>query len=165
MVSLGKPMGNGYPVAALVLRPEVLAEFGAKGRYFNTFGGNAVAAATAIAVMEVIEHENLLQNATTVGAYMAEGLRALAGRHSALGPLRAAGLFLGQDITRDGQPDAGQAARIVNALRDAGVLISATGPKGHTLKIRPPLILQKAEADIFLTKLDQVLTPDQVLTR
>ena len=165
MVSLGKPMGNGYPVAALVLRPEVLAEFGAKGRYFNTFGGNAVAAATAIAVMEVIEHENLLQNATTVGACMAEGLRALAGRHSALGPLRAAGLFLGQDITRDGQPDAGQAARIVNALRDAGVLISATGPKGHTLKIRPPLILQKAEADIFLTKLDQVLTPDQVLTR
>lgn len=158
MVSLGKPMGNGYPVAALVLRPEVLAEFGAKGRYFNTFGGNAVAAATAIAVMEVIEQEHLLQNATHVGAHLANGLRRLAQRHATLGPLRAAGLFLGQDITTNGQPDAKEAARIVNALRDAGVLISATGPKGHTLKIRPPLILQQAEADLFLTKLDQVLT-------
>ena len=159
MVSLGKPMGNGYPVAALVLRPEVLAEFGAKSRYFNTFGGNAVAAATAIAVMEVIESENLLQNATRTGAHMAIGLRALAKRHPTLGPLRAAGLFLGQDITQNGQPAPGEAARIVNALRVAGVLISATGPQGHTLKIRPPLILQQAEADIFLDRLDQVLTP------
>ena len=157
MVSLGKPMGNGYPVAALVLRPEVLAEFGAKGRYFNTFGGNAVACATAIAVMEVIEDEALLHNAATVGQHMAEGLRALAKTHESLGPLRATGLFLGQDITRDGAPDGAEAARVVNALRDAGVLISATGPKGHTLKIRPPLILQKAEADLFLSKLDHAL--------
>ena len=159
MVSLGKPMGNGYPVAALVLRPEVLAEFGAKVRYFNTFGGNAVAAATAIAVIEVIEQENLLTNAATVGSYLANGLRALATRHDALGNLRATGLFFGQDITRDGAPDPKEAARIVNALRHAGVLISATGPKGHTLKIRPPLILQHSHADIFLDRLDQVLTP------
>ena len=138
MVSLGKPMGNGYPVAALDLRPEVLAEFGAKGRYFNTFGGNAVACATAIAVMEVIEDQALLHNAATVGQHMADGLRALAKTHASLGPLRATGLFLGQDITRDGTPDGAEAARVVNALRDAGVLISATGPKGHTLKIRPP---------------------------
>ncbi|MGV8989265.1 MAG: aspartate aminotransferase family protein [Cypionkella sp.] len=157
MVSLGKPMGNGYPVAALVLRPEVLAEFGAKGRYFNTFGGNAVAAATAIAVMEVIEGENLLQNATTVGAYLANGLRALAKDHAALGPLRSTGLFFGQDITQDGQPAPEKAVRIVNALRDAGVLISATGPNGHVLKIRPPLVLQQTEADILLDRLDQVL--------
>ncbi len=157
MVSLGKPMGNGYPVAALVLRPEVLAEFGAKGRYFNTFGGNAVACATAIAVMEVIEDENLLHNAATVGQHLAEGLRALAKTHDSLGPLRATGLFLGQDITRDGAPDGAEAARVVNALRDEGVLISATGPKGHTLKIRPHLILQQTEADLFLTKLDHAL--------
>ena len=158
MVSLGKPMGNGYPVAGLVLRPEALAEFGAKSRYFNTFGGNAVAAATAIAVMEVIEQENLLQNAATVGAHIASGLRALAKDHATLGPLRHAGLFFGQDIPRDGQPAPAEAARIVNALREAGVLISATGPKGHTLKIRPPLILQEAEADLFLDRLDQALT-------
>lgn len=157
MVSLGKPMGNGYPVAALVLRPEVLAEFGAKARYFNTFGGNAVASATAIAVMEVIEGENLIANAARVGAHLAEGLRSLAQRHAQLGPLRAVGLFLGQDITKDGAPDGAEAARIVNALREAGVLISATGPYGHTLKIRPPLILQQAEADLFLDRLDQAL--------
>ncbi|MBI1173397.1 aminotransferase class III-fold pyridoxal phosphate-dependent enzyme [bacterium] len=157
MVSLGKPMGNGYPVAGLVLRPEVLARFGAKGRYFNTFGGNAVAAATAIAVMEVIEQEGLLQNAAMIGAHLAQGLRDLAKRHSALGPLRAAGLFFGQDIVRDGQPAPVEAARVVNALREAGVLISATGPAGHVLKIRPPLILQRAEADLFLDRLDQVL--------
>ena len=159
MVSLGKPMGNGYPVAALVLRPEVLAEFGAKGRYFNTFGGNAVACATAIAVMEVSEDQALLHNAATVGQHMADGLRALAKTHASLGPLRATGLFFGQDITRDGSPDGVEAARVVNALRDAGVLISATGPKGHTLKIRPPLILQKSQADLFLEKLDQALKP------
>lgn len=158
MVSLGKPMGNGYPVAGLVLRPDVLEGFGAKVRYFNTFGGNAVAAATAIAVMEVIEQDNLLHNATTVGAHMAKGLSALAQRHESLGPLRSAGMFLGQDIVQNGQPSAKEASRIVNALRDAGVLISATGPHGHVLKIRPPLVLQTAEADIFLSKLDQVLT-------
>ena len=158
MVSLGKPMGNGYPVAALVLRPEILSEFGAKVRYFNTFGGNAVACATAIAVMEVIENENLLQNVTTIGTYLAIGLRSLAERHECLGTLRATGLFFGQDITHEGNPDPKNAARIVNALRDAGVLISATGPKGHTLKIRPPLVLQQEHADIFLNKLDQVLT-------
>lgn len=158
MVSLGKPMGNGYPVAGLVLRPEVLAEFGAKARYFNTFGGNAVASATALAVLEVIEGEDLLANAAKVGAHMAAGLRALASRHAALGDLRAAGLFLGQDILEDGQPSASAAARVVNRLRDAGVLISATGPKGHVLKIRPPLVLKSAEADIFLDKLDQALS-------
>lgn len=158
MVSLGKPMGNGYPVAALVLRPEVLSEFGAKARYFNTFGGNAVAAATAIAVMEVIEQENLIENAAKVGGHMASGLQSLASRHAQLGPLRAVGLFLGQDITKDGAPDGKEAARIVNALRHAGVLISATGPHGHTLKIRPPLVLQQAEANLFLDRLDQALS-------
>ncbi len=114
MVSMGKPMGNGYPVAGLVLQPEVIAAFGAKARYFNTFGGNAVAAATAMAVLEVIEDEALQANAATIGAYFRDGLLDLAKRHTALGPLRAAGLFLGQDIVTDGQPDAGPAVRIVN---------------------------------------------------
>lgn len=158
MVSLGKPMGNGYPVAGLVLRPEVLESFGRKARYFNTFGGNAVAAATALAVMEVIETEGLRQNAQAVGSHLAAGLTALAGRHESLGALRAAGLFLGQDVVRDGAPDAQGAARLVNRLREAGVLISATGPHGHVLKIRPPLVLRREEADLFLDRLDQALS-------
>ena len=157
MVSLGKPMGNGYPVAGLVLRPEVVAEFGAKARYFNTFGGNAVAAATAMAVLEVVENEGLQANAERVGSYLRAGLRALAKTHERLGPLRSAGLFLGQDIVTNGTTDAAETTRIVNALRAAGILISATGPNANTLKIRPPLVFSTAHADRFLQGLDGVL--------
>jgi 4-aminobutyrate aminotransferase-like enzyme len=157
MVSLGKPMGNGYPVAGLVLRPEVVAEFGAKGRYFNTFGGNAVAAATAAAVLDVIEGEGLIANARTTGAHLDGGLRALATRFPALGAVRGAGLFIGADIVTDGAPDAALAHRIVNDLRAARVLISATGRTASTLKIRPPLVFTPEHADIFLERLARVL--------
>ena len=157
MVSLGKPMGNGYPVAGLVIRPEVLAAFGAKARYFNTFGGNAVAAATAMAVLEVVQGEALQDNARVVGTAFAEGLRALAKIYPCLGELRAAGLFLGQDIVTDGAPDAALTGRIVNDLRAARVLISATGPLGHVLKIRPPLVFSQANVDHFLTAFEGVL--------
>ncbi|MCV2869417.1 aspartate aminotransferase family protein [Defluviimonas sp. WL0002] len=157
MVSLGKPMGNGYPVAGLVLRPEPVERFGAKGRYFNTFGGNAVAAATASAVLDVIEDEGLIGNAKVTGAYLADGLRALAGRFDAIGSIRAAGLFIGVDIVAADQPDARRTHRIVNALREAGVLISATGRNANTLKIRPPLVFGRDHADIFVDRLDGVL--------
>lgn len=158
MVSLGKPMGNGYPVAGLVIRPEVVAEFGAKARYFNTFGGNAVAAATALAVLEVVEGEGLQANAAKVGALFRQGLDDLASRHAALGRTRSAGLFLGTDIVdADGQPDGAKAGRIVNDLRTAGVLISATGKRGHVLKIRPPLVFSAENVDFFLDRLETVL--------
>ena len=157
LVSLGKPMGNGYPVAGLVLKPEVIAKFGAKARYFNTFGGNAVASATAMAVLEVIENEHLQANAQTTGAYFRDALLTLAKSHESLGPLRAAGLFLGQDIVTGGQPDGPKAVRLTNALRDKRILISATGPHGHTLKIRPPLVFSRANVDRFMEGLDGVL--------
>lgn len=157
MVSMGKPMGNGYPLAGLALRPEVVAEFGRNGRYFNTFGGNAVAAAVGNAVLDVIEEEGLIANAREVGADFAAGLRGLAGQHEALGDLRAEGLFLGLDVIRDGAPDPAGAARIVNGLRDEGVLISATGPLGHVLKIRPPLTFSRDNLAFFLDRLDRVL--------
>jgi 4-aminobutyrate aminotransferase-like enzyme len=158
MVSLGKPMGNGYPMAGLVLRPKTIAEFGAKARYFNTFGGNAVAAAVGLAVLDVIRDEGLQQNATTVGTALAEGLRALATRHDALGETRAAGLFIGQTILTDGQSDPIRTARLVNALRDNRILISSTGAQGDSLKIRPPLPFSHSNVDQFLTTLDKVLT-------
>lgn len=158
MVSLGKPMGNGYPVAGLVMQPRVIEAFGAKARYFNTFGGNAVAAATAMAVLEVIEGEGLQANCAKVGAAFAEGLRGLAKGHAALGELRAVGLFLGQDIVDgEGRPDAARAGWIVNRLREEGVLISATGPKGHVLKIRPPLVFSHENVAFFLDRLERVL--------
>jgi len=155
MVSMGKPMGNGYPIAGLALQPHVIANFGENARYFNTFGGNAVAAATAMAVLDVIETEGLQANAAEVGAYFRDGLQSLT--HPSLGPLRAAGLFLGQDIVTEGQPDAAKAALIVNRLRQNHILISATGPKGHVLKIRPPLVFTKAHVDHFLQGLTKAL--------
>lgn len=137
LVSMGKPMGNGYPVAALAMRPEVIAEFGAKSRYFNTFGGNAVAASVALAVLDVIRDEGLMENARQVGGAFLQGLQAI--RHERLGEVRGAGLFLGADILRDGKPDAEGATRLVNLLREDGILISATGAQGNILKLRPPL--------------------------
>ena len=157
MVSLGKPMGNGYPMAGLVVQPGIIEAFGTKARYFNTFGGNAVAAAVGMAVLDVIRDEGLMQNAATVGAAFATGLRALGQRYETLGETRAAGLFLGVDIVTNGQPDATRAARLVNALRQNGILISATGPLGHTLKIRPPLVFSTANTDQFLDRLDTIL--------
>jgi len=158
MVSMGKPMGNGYPVAGLVLQPRVIEAFGTRARYFNTFGGNAVAAATAMAVLEVIEGEGLQANAARVGAYFRDGLLALAAQHDSLGPLRSAGLFLGQDIVTDGQPDAAKAGRIVNHLRQNHILISATGAQGHVLKIRPPLVFTTQNVDQVLQGLAAALT-------
>ncbi len=158
MVSLGKPMGNGYPVAGLVIQPRVIEAFGSKARYFNTFGGNAVAAATALAVLDVVEGERLMDNAREVGGAFADGLRGLAKDHAPLGELRAVGLFLGQDIVDgEGRPDATKAGWIVNRLREEGVLISATGPKGHVLKIRPPLVFSHENVAFFLERLERVL--------
>ncbi|MBE2277832.1 MAG: aminotransferase class III-fold pyridoxal phosphate-dependent enzyme [Rhodobacteraceae bacterium] len=157
MVSLGKPMGNGYPVAGLVLRPELAAEFGAAARYFNTFGGNAVAAATADAVLSVIEDEGLMENARQTGALFANRLRELARRHDALGDIRAAGLFLGADIVENGRPAPARAAALVNRLREEGILISATGRDGHILKIRPPLPFGPDHVALFCDTLDKIL--------
>lgn len=157
MVSMGKPMGNGYPLAGLALRPEVIAEFGQQVRYFNTFGGNAVAAAVGLAVLNVIRDEGLIQNAATVGTAFSAGLRSLATRHEALGETRSAGLFIGQTILNEGLPDPSRTARLVNALRNARILISSAGPKGDSLKIRPPLPFSLANVDQVLTTLDKLL--------
>jgi 4-aminobutyrate aminotransferase-like enzyme len=157
MVSMGKPMGNGYPLAGLVLKPDTIAEFGQKARYFNTFGGNAVAAAVGLVVLDVIRDEGLKQNAATVGAAFAQGLKSLAQRHDSLGETRAAGLFIGQTILTDGEPAPARTARLVNALRENHILISSTGPKGDSLKIRPPLPFSLADVDQVLTTLDRLL--------
>ena len=157
MVTLGKPMGNGYPVAGLVVRPEVVEEFGRKARYFNTFGGNTVAAAVAMAVLDVIENEGLQQNALNVGTYLAEGLRQLARNHHSIGDVRGAGLFLGVEIVKDRntrEPDAESTTKLVNDLREHNVLISATGSQANILKIRPALVFSKENVDFFGDKLD-----------
>lgn len=156
MVTVGKPMGNGYPMGGLMARPEVLEKFGRQSRYFNTFGGNPVAAAVGMAVLDVIEAEGLMANARAVGGYLKAGVAALADQADGLlGAVRGAGLFVGVDILDDERPSPTAAARIVNGMRQRGVLISASGPHANVLKIRPPLIFTRAHADQLLDALQK----------
>lgn len=160
LVTFGKPMGNGYPVAGLAVRPDVVAEFGSRSRYFNTFGGNAVGIAAAAAVLNVIEGEALIDNARKTGAYFRKRLEAAAASCEAIGDVRQVGLFIGVEIVQDRAskaPDAARTTRIVNGLRERGVLISATGPRANVLKIRPPLVFEPAHVDMFMERFGEVL--------
>ncbi|OKO82565.1 aspartate aminotransferase family protein [Bradyrhizobium sp. NAS96.2] len=157
MVTMGKPMGNGHPIAAMAARPDLLREFGARSRYFNTFGGNPVSAAAGMAVLDVIEREGLVENAGRTGALLRQRLDALRARHELVAEVRGAGLFIGVELRHGGAPAGQQAARIVNALRETGVLISAAGPDGNVLKIRPPLVFGAEHVDLLVDALDQAL--------
>jgi 4-aminobutyrate aminotransferase-like enzyme len=161
MATIGKPMGNGQPIAGVVTRPELVEAFGHRTRYFNTFGGNPVSCAAGLAVLEVIEREGLMDNAYAVGIHLHDGLRQLADRHAAIGDIRGTGLFIGVELVRDRatkEPDPETTARLVNGLRERRILISAAGPGANVLKIRPPLVFTKANADMFLEAVDAVLS-------
>ncbi len=160
LVTMGKPMGNGHPVAAMLARPALLERFGAASRYFNTFGGNPVSIAVAQAVLDIIAEEDLVARARETGRHLMAELTARAARHPGLGEVRGSGLFIGLDVmpeTAETGTGGREAARIVNGLRERRVLISASGPGGNVLKIRPPLPFGRAEADIFLAAFDDVL--------
>ncbi|KAA9164078.1 aspartate aminotransferase family protein [Amycolatopsis acidicola] len=160
IVTLGKPMGNGYPVAGIAVASEVVERFGHDMRYFNTFGGNTVAVAAAQATLDVIRDEGLAENANRTGAVLREGIEDLSKRFEQIGDVRGAGLYIGVEIVSDRAArtaDGGEAARIVNGLREHGVLISATGAPGNVLKIRPPLVFSAADADRLLSALGDVL--------
>ncbi len=160
LVTMGKPMGNGFPVAGVAVRPALVEEFGRKARYFNTFGGNAVAIAAATAVLDVVESEELIENAREIGAYLQDGLRVRAETHACIGDVRGAGLFLGIEIVSDRDaktPDASMTSAIVNGLREERVLISACSKTHNVLKIRPPLVFTRENADQFLAAFDRVL--------
>jgi 4-aminobutyrate aminotransferase-like enzyme/Ser/Thr protein kinase RdoA (MazF antagonist) len=158
MVVMGKPMGNGFPVAALVVRSQLLAAVPEEVELFSTFGGNPVACAAALAVLAVIEDEGLVASAAETGSYLRRGLEALAGRHPVIGDVRGEGLLLGAELVdEEREPAAGRAGRVTEAMRERGILISTTGPAGNVLKIRPPLVFQREHADLLLQTLDEVL--------
>jgi 4-aminobutyrate aminotransferase-like enzyme len=157
MVTMGKPMGNGFPLSGAAMRPELVAEFGEKARYFNTFGGNPVAAAAGMAVLDVVAEEGLQANAAKIGAFLKAGLQEIATRYPEIAQVRGAGLFLAVECVtsrKTNAPDAARSGFVVNHLRENGVLISATGPGANVLKIRPPLVLQEPEAQLFLDAVD-----------
>jgi 4-aminobutyrate aminotransferase-like enzyme len=156
IVTMGKPMGNGMPIAGMVTRPDLLAAFAETFGYFNTFGGNPVASAAALAVLNVIRDEDLIGNANRVGSYMMESLRGLSADCPAIGEVRGAGLYVGVDIVDgDGRPDPAGTTRLINRLRERHILIGAAGPLGATLKIRPPLCLSAGEVDRFIDALEE----------
>ncbi len=158
IVTMGKPMGNGIPLGGLATRPDLLGRFTEDVGYFNTFGGNPVSAAAGFAVLEAIEADGLPANARSVGAHLKAGLVALAEREPRLSAVRGAGLYLGLDLATDGRPDPALASATIDGLRERGVLIGAAGKYGHTLKVRPPLCITEADADLFLSALGEVLS-------
>ncbi len=160
LVTLGKPMGDGHPMAALLARPEHLETFGTRSRYFNTFGGNPVSAAVGLAVLDVIRDEDLMGNAARTGRLIHDGVEALARTFLVIGHVRACGLYMGIEIVSDPgtkAPSAALAARLVNGLRAEGVLVGVSGPQANVLKVRPPLPFGAEEAAIFLDRMGRVL--------
>lgn len=160
MVTMGKPMGNGHPVAAVAARSDIFAEFSRHRSYFNTYGGNSVSCAVALAVLDVIRSEKLLENARRSGEYLQRGLRTLAQRCTAIRDVRGAGLFIGVELGANpasGLRGSAQAVRVVNGMRALGVLLGATGRAGDVLKIRPPLTFEPQHADLLLDALGQTL--------
>lgn len=148
IVTVGKPMGNGQPIAAMMARAALVDEFNRHSRYFNTFGGSSVSIAAAQATLDVVREEQLIANAAAVGAYLLDGLRAL----EVFGEVRGAGLFIGAQLETEER-----ALAAVNALRGRGVLLAASGAGNDSLKIRPPLPFSHADADRLLTELEAVL--------
>ena len=158
MVVMGKPMGNGFPIAAVLVRSQLLEAIPGEVELFSTFGGNPVACAAALAVLAVIEDEGLMANAAKVGSYLRQGLLTLAERHPLIGDVRGEGLLLGVELTDEArEPAAGHARKMTEAMRERGILLSATGPAGNVLKIRPPLVFEREHADLLLQALDEVL--------
>ena len=162
MVTMGKPMGNGYPIGAVATSPALFEAFTDGVGYFNTFGGSPVAAAAGMAVLDVLEGERLIANAGKVGSHLARNLDALAASHEAIGAVRGAGLYLGVEFVSDREawaPDPATARHVINFLRDRRILIGAAGPYGNVLKIRPPLCFSTGQADTLVTAIDAALTP------
>jgi 4-aminobutyrate aminotransferase-like enzyme/Ser/Thr protein kinase RdoA (MazF antagonist) len=163
IVVLGKPVGNGFPLAAVITTREIASSFANGMEFFSTFGGNPVACAAGLAVLDVLEEQSLQANALRVGSYLKDRLLSLQESHPIIGDVRGSGLFLGVDLVLDREtraPAAKQAHYIVDRLRDSGVLAGTDGPHHNVLKLRPPLIFSKADADLFVNVLQMILLED-----
>lgn len=168
IVTIGKPIGNGHPISAVVTSPEIAASFANGMEYFNTFGGNPVSCAAAMAVLDVIQQEELQMQALETGEYLQSQLLELASRHELIGDVRGLGLFMGIDLVLDRDskaPATKEAAFVVDTLRHQGILLSTEGPNNCVLKIKPPLVFTRTHADDFLAALDPALTMAATLAR
>ena len=161
IVTLGKPMGNGYPLAGVVSSAELVNEFSEWGMYFNTFAGGPVACAAGAAVMDVIEQESLIDRAAEVGDYLAQKLRSLQGKYEIIGDVRHKGLIFAVELVTnraEKTPATKEAGKIVNAMCREGVLISRIGTHDSVLKVRPPMVFEREHADLLIEKLDTCIS-------
>jgi 4-aminobutyrate aminotransferase-like enzyme/Ser/Thr protein kinase RdoA (MazF antagonist) len=161
VVVMGKPIGNGHPLSAVVTTPQIAASFANGMEFFSTFGGNPVSCAIGMAVLDVLDQEDLQHHALVLGDHLAGGLAALARRHALIGDVRGVGLFAGVELVRDRQtlePADREAAELVNRLRLRGLLLSTDGPLHNVIKIKPPLVVSREDVDMFLRCLDDELS-------
>jgi 4-aminobutyrate aminotransferase-like enzyme/Ser/Thr protein kinase RdoA (MazF antagonist) len=160
IVALGKPIGNGHPIGAVITTHEIAASFANGMEFFSTFGGNTVSCAVGLATLSVTLEENLQSHALRVGARLLEALRRLAGRYTIVGDVRGSGLFLGVELVRDREtlePAAEEASFISNRFREDGILLGTDGPLRNVIKIRPPMPFSDADADLLIATMDRIL--------
>ncbi len=165
IVTVGKPIGNGHPLGVVVTTRAVADAFANGMEYFNTFGGNPVSCAIGLEVLRVLRDEGLQQNAHETGAYLSKGLQELAGRFPVIGDVRGPGLFLGFELIKNPEtlePAPALAAYLANRMRELGVLMSTDGPDHNVLKIKPPMVFSKKDADFFLEMLERVMGEDRM---
>jgi 4-aminobutyrate aminotransferase-like enzyme len=157
IVVLGKPIGNGHPIGAVITTRAIAKSFDNGMEFFSTFGGNNVSCAIGLKVLEIVQEEKLQAHALKIGERLLKGLRDLQQRHEIIGDVRGSGLFLGVELMRDRIPATQEAARIVNQLRERGILLGTDGPDHNVLKIRPPMPFSEADANLLLTTFEETL--------
>ena len=163
IVTMGKPIGNGHPIGAVITTPEIAESFNTGMEFFSTTGGNTVSCAVGMAVLDVIENQELQRHALEVGNYLLSRLRVLKDRYKIIGDVRGIGLYIGVELVRDQQslePAVEETKYVVERLKDLGILVSLDGPLNNVLKIKPPLVFTKENADTLVEALDQVLIED-----
>jgi 4-aminobutyrate aminotransferase-like enzyme len=165
IVTLGKPMGNGHPIGAVVTTPEIAEAFDNGMEFFSSFGGNPVSAEIALAVLDVLEDEKLQDNAARIGTVLKTGLDTLMRSHRCIGDVRGRGLFLGVEFVESGEtlePAPEITQYVVEHLKKRGILLSSDGPGHNVIKIKPPMSFSESDAECLISELDQVLAHDLV---
>lgn len=157
IVVLGKPIGNGHPIGAVITTRAIADSFDNGMEFFSTFGGNNVSSAIGLAVLEVVQEEKLQAHALAIGDHLLNGLRRLQPRHEIIGDVRGSGLFIGAELVHKEGPASAEATRIVNRMRERGILMGTDGPYHNVLKIRPPMPFSYADAELLLTTLEELI--------
>ena len=161
IITIGKPLGNGHPIAAVVTTPEIANTFNNGMEYFNSFGGNPVSCAIGLSVLQVLEEENLQKNALDVGNYLMSELNLLKQKFEIIGDVRGKGLFIGAELVKDmktQEPAPKMAQIIINQMKEIGILLSTDGPHNNVLKIKPPMVFSRENAQLVINSLEKLLS-------